>query len=406
MDHTSIHNTALWASNKAAPAMPLDQAVQAVRSRIAVIDVLRGLVMLIMLFDHVRETLYLHMQVTDPMTVASTAPALFFTRMAAHFCAPMFVFLTGLSAWLYAHPAAGPRNATGFLVKRGLLLVALELVVVNFAWAGKFPPPVLYLQVIWVIGLAMIVLALVHRLPIKLLGAVGALIVVGHNALTWMSFEPGTVGYTLWTVLLHRGFLVAEGAVKLKVTYPLLPWIGVILLGYAAGPLFGRAMAPQRRRQLLLTIGGAALLSLAVLRGFNIYGEELPWVHGETAVQTVMSFFNFTKYPPSLDFLLMTLGTGFLVLAWLEPVENWFTRACATFGGAPMFYYLLHLFVLLGLQHLLVALFGANHGARYGIDVLWPVWVVSLALMPVLYLPCRAFANFKRTSKQAWVRYF
>jgi uncharacterized membrane protein len=377
-----------------------------VRSRIAVIDVLRGLVMLIMLFDHVRETLYLHMQVTDPMTVASTAPALFFTRMAAHFCAPMFVFLTGLSAWLYAHPAAGPRNATGFLVKRGLLLVALELVVVNFAWAGKFPPPVLYLQVIWVIGLAMIFLALVHRLPVKLLGAVGALIVVGHNALTWMSFEPGTVAYTLWTVLLHRGFLVAEGAVKLKVTYPLLPWIGVILLGYAAGPLFGRAMAPQRRRQLLLTIGGAALLSLAVLRGFNIYGEELPWVHGETAVQTVMSFFNFTKYPPSLDFLLMTLGTGFLVLAWLEPVENWFTRACATFGGAPMFYYLLHLFVLLGLQHLLVALFGANHGARFGIDVLWPVWVVSLALMPVLYLPCRAFANFKRTSKQAWVRYF
>jgi uncharacterized membrane protein len=377
-----------------------------VRSRIAVIDVLRGLVMLIMLFDHVRETLYLHMQVTDPMTVASTAPALFFTRMAAHFCAPMFVFLTGLSAWLYAHPAAGPRNATGFLVKRGLLLVALELVVVNFAWAGKFPPPVLYLQVIWVIGLAMIFLALVHRLPIKLLGAVGALIVVGHNALTWMSFEPGTVGYTLWTVLLHRGFLVAEGAVKLKVTYPLLPWIGVILLGYAAGPLYGRAITPQRRRQLLLTIGGAALLSLAVLRGFNIYGEELPWVHGETAVQTVMSFFNFTKYPPSLDFLLMTLGTGWLVLAWLEPVENWFTRACATFGGAPMFYYLLHLFVLLGLQHLLVALFGANHGARFGIDVLWPVWVVSLALMPVLYLPCRAFANFKRTSKQAWVRYF
>jgi uncharacterized membrane protein len=386
--------------------MPLDQAGQAVRSRIAVIDVLRGLVMLIMLFDHVRETLYLHMQVTDPMTVASTAPALFFTRMAAHFCAPMFVFLTGLSAWLYAHPAAGPRNATGFLVKRGLLLVALELVVVNFAWAGKFPPPVLYLQVIWVIGLAMIFLALVHRLPIKLLGAVGALIVVGHNALTWMSFEPGTVGYTLWTVLLHRGFLVAEGAVKLKVTYPLLPWIGVILLGYAAGPLYGRAITPQRRRQLLLTIGGAALLSLAVLRGFNIYGEELPWVHGETVVQTVMSFFNFTKYPPSLDFLLMTLGTGFLVLAWLEPVENWFTRACATFGGAPMFYYLLHLFVLLGLQHLLVALFGANHGARFGIDVLWPVWVVSLALMPVLYLPCRAFANFKRTSKQAWVRYF
>ncbi len=120
---------------------------QQLRARIAVIDVMRGLIMLIMLFDHVRETLYLHMQVSDPMTIGATAPALFFTRLAAHFCAPMFVFLTGLSAWLYAHPAAGPRSATGFLIKRGLLLVFLELVVVNFAWAGQMPPPVLYLQV-------------------------------------------------------------------------------------------------------------------------------------------------------------------------------------------------------------------------------------------------------------------
>ncbi|GJI90909.1 DUF1624 domain-containing protein [Duganella hordei] len=405
MDHTSIHNPPLWAHKQAAPAAA-NPAGQAVRSRIAVIDVLRGLVMLIMLFDHVRETLYLHMQVTDPMTVAATEPALFFTRMAAHFCAPMFVFLTGLSAWLYAHPAVGPRNATGFLVKRGLLLVGLELVVVNFAWAGQFPPPVLYLQVIWVIGLAMIVLALLHRLPLQLLGAVGLLIVFGHNALTWISFEQGGVAYDAWTILLHRGFLVADGAVKLKVTYPLLPWVGVILLGYAAGPLYAKAMDPQRRRQLLLMLGAASLLLLAVLRGFNIYGEELPWVHGATAVQTVMSFFNFTKYPPSLDFLLMTIGTGMLALAVMEPLENWFTRACATFGGAPMFYYLLHLYLLLALQHVLVALFGANHGARFGVDQLWPVWVVALALMPVLYVPCRAFANFKRTSDQAWVRYF
>ncbi len=119
-----------------------------------------------------------------------------------------------------------------------------------------------------------------------------------------------------------------------------------------------------------------------------------------------MSFFNFTKYPPSLDYLLLTIGTGMLALAVLEPLENWFTRACATFGGAPMFYYLLHLYLLLVLQHVLVALFGANHGARFGIDQFWPIWVVALVLMPVLYVPCRAFANFKRTSNQAWVRYF
>jgi hypothetical protein len=119
-----------------------------------------------------------------------------------------------------------------------------------------------------------------------------------------------------------------------------------------------------------------------------------------------MSVFNFTKYPPSLDFLLLTIGAGALLAAWMEPMENWFTRACATFGGAPMFYYLLHLYVLLILQHVLVAVFGANHGARWGVDEVWPVWIVAPLLMPVLYVPCKAFANFKRTSKQAWVRYF
>jgi uncharacterized membrane protein len=394
MDQTNMYNAAAWTS----PMAPVSAQASAppARPRIAAIDVLRGLVMLIMLFDHVRETIYLHMQVSDPMNVATTEPALFFTRLAAHFCAPVFVFLTGLSAWLYAHPASGPRSATGFLVKRGLLLVFLELVFVNFAWAGQFPPQTLYLQVIWVIGLAMILLGLVHRLPLKLLGAVGLLIVFGHNALTWMSFAPGTLAYDAWTILLHRGFLVADGAVRLKVTYPLLPWIGVILVGYAAGPLYAATMAPEQRRKLLRMAGFGAWLLLAVLRGFNIYGEELPWEVQDTAVRTVMSFLNYTKYPPSLDFLLLTLGAGALALAALEPRDNWFTRACATFGGAPMFYYLLHLYVLLAMQFLLVAVLGANHGARYGVDHVWPVWI----------LPCRAFARFKRSSKQAWVRYF
>jgi uncharacterized membrane protein len=407
MDQTTLYTPAAWtgATVGAAPGSLAGQ-IQQVRSRIAVIDVMRGFIMLIMLFDHVRETIYLHMQVTDPMTIGQTDPALFFTRMAAHFCAPMFVFLTGLSAWLYAHPAAGPRNATGFLVKRGLLLIVLELVAVNFAWAGKFPPPVLYLQVIWVIGLAMIFLGLVHRLPLALLGAVSLAIIFGHNAFASVSFAPGTLAEGIWTVLMHRGFLVAEGAVKLKVTYPLLPWIGVILLGYVCGPLYAAAMDPARRKPLMQALGGGALLLLLVLRGLNIYGENAPWVAGATGVQTVMSFFNFTKYPPSLDFILLTIGTGLLCMVVLEKHDNWFTRACATFGGAPMFYYLLHLYVLLGMQHLLVALFGANHGERFGVDALWPVWVVALLMMPVLYLPCRAFARFKRTSKQAWVRYF
>ncbi|WP_402721005.1 DUF1624 domain-containing protein [Janthinobacterium rivuli] len=376
------------------------------RTRIAVIDVMRGLVMLIMLFDHVRETFFLHHQVSDPMDAAHVDPALFFTRLAAHVCAPMFVFLTGLSAWLYAHPAAGPRSATGFLFKRGLLLVVLELVFVNFAWMGTFTPAILYLQVIWVIGLAMMALAVLHKLPLKVLVVLGVAIIAGQHLFTWLHAEEGSLGYYLLTVLLQRGYLVADGAMKIKVSYPLLPWIGVIVLGYAAGPLYARGVSAEGRRRLLLALGGGSLLLLAVLRGFNIYGETLPWVAGDTALRTAMSVMNFTKYPPSLDFLLFTLGLGLLGMAWLESVDNWFTRACATFGGAPMFYYLLHLYLLLLIGTTLTAVLGANHGARYGVEHIWQVWLIALALMPVLYFPCRAFANYKRTSKQAWVRYF
>ena len=376
------------------------------RTRIAAIDVMRGLVMLIMLFDHVRETVFLHHQVGDPMDAAHVDPALFFTRLAAHLCAPMFVFLTGLSAWLYAHPAAGPRSATGFLFKRGLLLVVLELVFVNFAWMGTFTPAILYLQVIWVIGLAMMALALLHKLPLKVLAVLGVAIIAGQHLFTWLHAEEGSLGYYLLTVLLQRGYLVADGAMKIKVSYPLLPWIGVIVLGYAAGPLYARGLSAEGRRRLLLALGGSSLLLLAVLRGFNLYGETLPWVAGDTALRTAMSVLNFTKYPPSLDFLLFTLGLGLLGMAWLESVDNWFTRACATFGGAPMFYYLLHLYLLLAIGIALTAVLGANHGARYGVEHIWQVWLIALALMPVLYFPCRAFANYKRTSKQAWVRYF
>jgi uncharacterized membrane protein len=401
METSSLHATPNFTSVAAHPA-----EAQAIRSRITVIDAMRGLIMLVMLFDHVRETIFRHVAVSDPMDFNSVPTELFFTRTAAHFCAPMFVFLTGLSAWLYAHPAAGPRSATGFLIKRGMLLVFLELVVVNFGFMGAFPPPVLYLQVIWIIGLAMIVLALVHRWPLKLLAAIGLLIVCGHNALTFLHYEPGTAAYAVWTLLLHRGFLISDAAVNIKVSYPLLPWIGLILLGYVAGPLYARTMAPERRRYLLRLLGGASLLLLALLRGFNIYGEELPWAQQDTALRTVMSFLSFTKYPPSLDFLLLTIGGGMLLMSWLETIQSWFTDVCATFGGAPMFFYILHLYVLLALQVLLVAAFGANHGDRWGASQYWPVWVLGLALIALLYYPCRAFARFKRSSNQAWVRYF
>ena len=407
MSLTSTLTRGLSGSSAAPLSAANDAAASAHRYRITSIDALRGLVMAIMLLDHVRETLYLHLQVTDPMTLPGTPPEVFFSRLAAHFVAPVFVFLTGLSAWLYANPSAGtPRPVMGFLLKRGLLLIALELTLVNFAWSGTYN--VVYLQVMWAIGFSMIVLAFLSGLPRALLAALGLVIVCGHNALAGIVVAPDSAWYVPWTLMLHRGWLVAEGAVRVRLTYPALPWVGVILLGYAIAPVFSPRFDPHARRRLLAATGLACLAALLLLRGFNIYGENMPWVHGETGVQTVMSWLNFTKYPPSLDFLLLTLGVGLLVLAALELVDNGVSRAFSIFGGAPMFYYLLHLYMLLVGYKILFAIFGPNQGTRFGVnaDSFWIVWVVWLCMLPVLYVPVRTFAHYKRRSTQAWVRYF
>lgn len=375
--------------------------------RITSIDTLRGLVMVIMLLDHVRETLYLHLQVGDPMAVPGTPPELFFSRLAAHFCAPVFVFLTGLSAWLHAHPPGGtPRPLTGYLLKRGLLLIALELTLVSFAWSGHLR--VIYLQVLWAIGFCMVVLGLLAGLPRGLLAAVGLVLVAGHNLVAGWVVAPESAAYVPWTLLLQRGWLVAEGAVRVRLSYPALPWVGVILLGYVLAPLFASTVRAQARQWRLAALGLACLAALLLLRGLNLYGENQPWVRGETVLLTVMSWLNFTKYPPSLDFLLLTLGTGLLLLAALEGIDHRLTRIFATFGGAPMFYYLLHLYVLLLGYKVLHALYGPNQGSRFGVDAgsFWIVWAVWVGLVPLLYVPVRAFARYKRRTTQGWVRYF
>jgi uncharacterized membrane protein len=379
----------------------------AARSRIASIDVMRGLVMLFMLVDHVREAIYLHMQVGDPMDVWATDPALFFTRLLAHMCAPTFVFLTGLGAWLYANPASGePRSPAGFLIKRGLLLIVLELTVINFAWAGDMPPKTLWLQVIWAIGISMVALGLMSGLPRWLLGALGFAIVFGHNLLTPVSFPPGHPLFAIWTILHERAFLVPEGALKVKVTYPVLPWIGVILVGYFAGPIWSRLVSPERRRRTLVALGLGCLALLLLLRGFNLYGETLPWATQADALHTVMDFLNYTKYPPSLNFLLFTLGIALLLLARFEGRDGPLLRAVGDIGGAPMFFYILHLYVLLLLQRLAVATLGANHGERWGVDQVFWIWIGAVVLATLLYFPTRAFGRYKRRTTLGWVKYF
>lgn len=379
-----------------------------VKKRITSIDIMRGWVMLLMTIDHVRERFYLHHQVSDPMDVETTSPGLFFTRLLAHFCAPVFVFLTGLSAWLYQHNSrAEHQPLTGFLFKRGVFLVVLEVTLITFSWMGNYHT--VYLQVMWAIGLSMIALSVLHHLPPWLMAAMAIALVFGHNLLTPLNFAPDDWGYSLWTILHDRGYLLSNSTINIKVSYPLLPWIGVIIFGYLAGPLYCQTAHHTLRQRWLLYLGVSCLTLFTVLRGSNIYGETLPWQPGETAMQTLMSFVNLTKYPPSLDFLLLTLGMMFICLRSLAQITNTWGEKCtqvlAQFGGAPMFFYLLHLYLLLILYQGALAIWGTNHGNLFGVDDLSAIWAISLLLVAVLYWPTKTFATYKRRTRQMWVKY-
>ncbi|MGI2072383.1 DUF1624 domain-containing protein [Shewanella baltica] len=389
------------------------------RSRINSIDMMRGLVMLIMLLDHVRERFFLHMQVSDPMDLSSTSWGLFLSRFAAHFCAPVFVFLTGVSAWLYANRSHGePRSARAFLIKRGLFLIALEIVVINISWVGNYHT--LWLQVIWVIGLSMLTLAVLINLPRAWMALLGFAIVFGHNLLTPIGFQPSEWAYSLWTLLHDRGYLVSEGALKIKVSYPALPWMGVILLGYVAGPIFSQKLnsnllEASQRQQTLLQLGLSCWGLFAVLRGFNLYGETLPWQAGAHLGETLMSVFNLTKYPPSLSFLLVTLGGMFFSLVAFEryfassgKVGGRLARVghgLSVFGSVPMFFYILHLYVLLLLYRLAKFIFGANHGEYFGVNSMGWIWFITCVLVIALYYPVKRFSEYKKHSTQAWIKY-
>jgi len=388
----------------ASPASPVVPAAPA--ARLTSIDLLRGTVMLLMLLDHVRETFYMQHQIGDPMDVERTAPALFATRLLAHLCAPVFVFLTGLSAWLYA--ARQPRGraaAAAFLLKRGLFLIVLELTLVNLAWTFAFPPQVLYLQVIWAIGLSMLALAALLWLPRPLLALFGALLVAGHNLLDGVHVQGDGALATAWAVLHDRGWLQL-GDLRLRTSYPLLPWIGVIALGYAAGPWYGTGTPPAQRQQRLLACGLGALALFHLLRWHNGYGDA-PWQAQDDLAHTAMSFFNLTKYPPSLLFLLLTLGVGLLLLRVYErPRLARALAPLAAIGAAPMFFYLLHLYVLKLLYLAALAFWGANHGSLFGVDSVAALWAIAAALGLALYWPTAAFARLKaRRRDLAWLRY-
>lgn len=382
---------------------PPPVAAAKARTRLIAIDALRGLVMLFMLVDHVRETFFLYVPVTDPVDANTTDPGLFFTRLLSTFCAPTFVALTGLSAWLYGQ-SHSKGQVSEFLLKRGLFLIFLEVTVVGFAWptqAPAFPPTAIWLQVIWAIGISMVALAALLHLPRAAQFGVGLAIVCLHNLLDPIRLTADQPGYVAWAIL-HQRSLIEFGGAAIKTTYPVLPWIGVILLGYACGPWFAKGSDPQRRMRRLMMTGLGLILGFVAIRYLNIYGDK-PWFVGETPLRTVMSFLALTKYPPSLLFLMPTVGTGCLLLALFEKYEDSAVMPhLALLGGAPMFFYILHLYVLKLIYNVALALYGPTKGTVFGVDNLSTVWIwVALLVLP-LYFPTRWFAQLKQRRKDIW----
>lgn len=377
--------------------------VETKKTRIESIDTLRGLVILIMLVDHVRGHFFSHHPVTDPINISEVSSALFFTRLSTHICAPIFVFLTGLSVWLYSNPKNKPsKSATTFLLKRGSFLIFLELTLINFSWSASYHT--LYLQVIWAIGISMICLAFLSKLPRIWIGILGFAIVFGHNFLTPITFHKAEFGYYIWTLLHDRGYLLKDSFINIKASYPVLPWIGVILLGYLAGPIYHHQVTTVKRKRILRTIGFSSLILLLIFRVWNIYGETLSWETKDSFLKTVMSFLNYTKYPPSLDFLLLTLGIGLLLLSNFERKNGKFTQMLRVFGSVPMFFYILHLYVILIFHAILI--FTINDGKIVEVNHVYQLWLISIFLAILLYFPTKKFSEYKAKSSSKWIKYF
>lgn len=391
------------------------------KQRVQSIDLLRGMVIIIMALDHVRDFFHNEAMIDDPTNLATTTPLLFFTRWITHFCAPVFVFLAGTSGFLQGLRKS-KKELSLFLIKRGLWLVFAEFALITLGLSFDPTYHVFFLQVIWAIGTSMIILGGLVWLPFPLILLYGAAIVFCHNMLD--AAEASRNGQLpLWWKFMHgRPFF--EPFVKdipnrgVFVPYAFMPWSGVMALGYCFGKLFQRDIDRVRRRKWLLLIGSSVTILFIVLRFINDYGEPRPWSEqARGTVYSVISFFNPSKYPPSLVYLAMTLGPAIIFLACIEKVQNRFTRFFITFGRVPFFFYILHFYLI----HILciIAFFATGYGTgdiiseqvpflfrppQFGFD-LWAVYLVWIAVVLMLYPLCKKYDKRKTERPKWWMSY-
>jgi uncharacterized membrane protein len=392
-----------------------------VATRLSAIDALRGAVMVIMALDHTREFFHASAMVFQPTDLSRTTFLLFFTRWITHFCAPVFVFLAGTGAFLWLEREGSKARLSRFLLTRGLWLVLIEITVMRLAINFSVGPPYpVLLLVLSAIGLSMAAMAALVHLPLRLLAMLSVAVIVLHNTLDGIRANEFGGFAWLWTLLHQPGAFILAGA-PVVVGYPVLPWLGVMAAGFCFGQTF--RLGPERRQRVLVWTGALLIVAFVAIRFVNFYGDPAPWAPQATGLFTALSFLNTTKYPPSLEFLLMTLGPALLALACLDRRPPGRDHPLVIIGRVPFFYYVVHFWAIHVLSSVMSALrYGSRSlaflfsplpsmgGSRelfpadFGYS-LWVVYLVWVGIVMSVYPLCRWFARVKAEGKSGWLSY-
>jgi len=391
----------------------MQQELTLEKRRIQSIDILRGLAMVIMALDHVRD----YFNNASPMDFATTTPFLFFTRWITHFCAPIFVFLSGTSIYLQSLRKT-KKVLQSFLIKRGLWLIFVEVVIITFGWTFNPNYNFIILQVIWAIGISMVILALMIRLPFSVIFFTGLLIVLGHNLL---DVPESAVGFKagFWWDLLHHGFFSFYPLSQnhtLLILYPFVPWCGLMMLGYCTGVFFSEKYSSAQRRKILSSIGISLIIVFIIVRLINGYGNPEPWSTQKNKLLNVLSFINVHKYPPSLMYMCMTIGPAFLLLSFFETIQNGFTRKINIYGRVAFFYYVVHIYLIHTVS--LIFFIAKGHTMRQGTDIsggipfyflsakdgysLLVVYIIWISVIIALFPLCNWYNTYKTNHREKW----
>jgi uncharacterized membrane protein len=389
--------------------------------RIESIDILRGLVMIIMALDHVRDYFHITAFQDDPLNLQTTTTALYFTRWITHFCAPVFVFLSGTSIYLQSLRKSR-KELSRFLISRGLWLICAEFIIVSLAWSFNPFYNILFFQVIWAIGICMFLLGFLIFLPYKILLSVGLLIVLGHNALDFIESSPD-FKTNFWWDIMHKGHFAVYSYLPgryIFIVYPFIPWLGVMILGYCMGVYYSDRYTSDVRKRFLTYAGIGLIVLFIIIRYSNLYGDPQNWSVQDNVFKTFLSFINVNKYPPSLLFLSITIGPALLFLRGIENIKNWITDRIKIFGRVAFFYYIFHLYLI----HLFATInfFATGHsladaiqtaqkipfffvmpGEGYGLWLVYLIWILVILL---LYPLCKWYNGYKSRNKdKKWLSY-